>query len=71
MYFIKTCIFIRYTQLISFCCVMVRKLSPQLSCIVVCVVTFCLYRSLDKCSFQISPKDSINLVYTRGKMKGA
>lgn len=66
--FITTCIFIRYTQLISFCCVMVRKLSLQLSRIVVYVVTFCLYHGLDKCSFQIGPEDLVNLVYTRGRM---
>lgn len=43
-------------------CVMVKKLSFQLSCIVVCVVTFCLYHGLDKRSFINGPEYSVHLV---------
>ena len=50
--FTTKCIFIIYSQLISFCGVMVRKRSLQPSCIIVCVcvcvVTFCLYHGLGK-----------------------
>lgn len=47
---------------------MVRALSLQPSRVVVYVVTFCLYHGLDKCSFINGPEDSVNLVYTRGRI---
>lgn len=66
--FTTKCIFISYSQLISFCCVMVRKRSLQPSCIIVCVVTFCLYHGLEKkmLIFLIGPKESVDLVYPGG-----
>lgn len=49
---------------------MVRKRSLQPSCIIVCVVTFCLYHGLEKkmLIFLIGPKESVDLVYPGGWM---